>query len=145
MNNPMRKAFGEYLAKQNGMMLNAADAFAAGWDAGIYRMMDLLDVPSNEKAPDESEKSLGATDKAYPFQKYGCNCASPSDQYHGWKCSVTDGECVFLHPNAVACAKRYGEGPLAKYFAEDKKAPDEGATSSQRKGDITTHSIADGR
>lgn len=53
MNNPMRKAFGEYLAKQNSMMLNAADAFAAGWDAGIHRMMDLLEVPSNEKAPDE--------------------------------------------------------------------------------------------
>lgn len=53
MNNAMRQAFSEYLAKQNGMMLNAAEAFAAGWDAGIYRMMDLLDVPSNEKAPDE--------------------------------------------------------------------------------------------
>lgn len=58
MNNPMRKAFGEYLAKQNSMMLNAADAFAAGWDAGIHRMMDLLEVPSNEKAPGEAATSI---------------------------------------------------------------------------------------
>jgi hypothetical protein len=40
-----------------------------------------------------------------------CKCAKPCDQYHGWECSVSGGECMFLFPDSKACAERYGEGP----------------------------------
>lgn len=46
-------------------------------------------------------------------QNNGCNCAEPCDEYHGWRCAVTGGACMYLLPDAVACAKDYGEGPLA--------------------------------
>ena len=45
--------------------------------------------------------------------KSGCSCASRTDEYNGWKCSVTDGACMFLYPNSKACAEIYGEGPDA--------------------------------
>lgn len=41
----------------------------------------------------------------------GCSCASRTDEYNGWRCSITDGACMFLYPNAKACAEVYGEGP----------------------------------
>lgn len=43
----------------------------------------------------------------------GCTCAIPSDQYHGWECSITDGACEFLIPDSKRCAELYGEGPDA--------------------------------
>ena len=42
-----------------------------------------------------------------------CEYASPTDEFHGWRCSVTDGECMFLFPSSKACAEKYGEGPDA--------------------------------
>lgn len=55
----------------------------------------------------------------YPYQRNGCNCASPCDQYHGWECSITDGECMYLYPDAITCAKRFGEGPLAELVPQE--------------------------
>ncbi len=40
-----------------------------------------------------------------------CKCAKRTDEYHGWACTVTDGECMFLFPDSKACAEIYGEGP----------------------------------
>jgi hypothetical protein len=44
-----------------------------------------------------------------------CKCSKPCDQYHGWECSVSGGECMFLFPDSKACAEKYGEGPDADY------------------------------
>lgn len=38
-----------------------------------------------------------------------CICAERTDEYHGWKCSITDGACMYLYPNQAACAREYGE------------------------------------
>mgnify|MGYP000869312071 CR=1 FL=1 len=38
-----------------------------------------------------------------------CICAERTDEYHGWKCSITDGACMYLYPNQKACAEKYGE------------------------------------
>lgn len=43
----------------------------------------------------------------------GCRYATETDEYHGWECSMTEGECTFLIPNEKACYEEYGEGPLA--------------------------------
>lgn len=43
----------------------------------------------------------------------GCTCAHRCDEYHGWRCDVTDGACVFLYPNSKKCAEIFGEGPDA--------------------------------
>lgn len=42
-----------------------------------------------------------------------CKCAERTDEYHGWACSVTDGACMFYHPDSKACVEKYGEGPDA--------------------------------
>jgi len=42
-----------------------------------------------------------------------CKCARPTDEYHGWSCTVTDGACVFLIPDSKRCAELYDEGPDA--------------------------------
>lgn len=49
----------------------------------------------------------------------GCKCASETDQYHGWECSVTEGACMFTVPDSKLCAEIYGEGPDAN--EEEKK------------------------
>jgi hypothetical protein len=43
----------------------------------------------------------------------GCKCAKPTDEYHGWYCAVSGGECMFLIPNSKRCAEIYGEEPDA--------------------------------
>lgn len=43
----------------------------------------------------------------------GCKYAIRTDEYHGWKCSVTDGACMFLIPNSKQCAEIFSEGPDA--------------------------------
>lgn len=43
----------------------------------------------------------------------GCKAAKRCEQYHGWECMITDGECVFLFPDSKLCAEEYGEGPDA--------------------------------
>ena len=44
-----------------------------------------------------------------------CKCAKPTNQYHGWKCTISDGACMFSVPNSRACAEIYGEGPEVEY------------------------------
>ena len=41
----------------------------------------------------------------------GCKAAIPTYEYHGWECEITEGACMFLHPDSKRCAKEYGEGP----------------------------------
>lgn len=43
----------------------------------------------------------------------GCKCAIRTDEYHGWKCSITEGACMFFIPDSKKCAEEYGEGPDA--------------------------------
>ena len=43
-----------------------------------------------------------------------CKAARATDEYHGWECEITGGECMFMIPNSKACAERYGEGPDAE-------------------------------
>lgn len=50
----------------------------------------------------------------------GCKIAIATDEYHGWECPITDGECAFLIPNSKLCAKLYGEGPDMEGFDEDE-------------------------
>jgi len=45
----------------------------------------------------------------------GCKCAKVTDEYHGWECSITDGECIYMYPDSKRCAKEYGEGPDAPH------------------------------
>lgn len=40
-----------------------------------------------------------------------CICAKPTDQYHGWECTITDDACAFLIPNSKECARIFDEGP----------------------------------
>lgn len=42
-----------------------------------------------------------------------CSFAKRTDEYYGWKCSETDGACMFFIPDEKACYEEYGEGPLA--------------------------------
>lgn len=51
----------------------------------------------------------------------GCKCARVTDEYHGWECTITDGECMFIVPNSKRCAEIYGEGPDA---VSDEKEED---------------------
>ncbi len=48
-----------------------------------------------------------------------CKCAINTDKWHGWKCEITEGPCMFLIPNSKACAEDYGEGPDATEDKED--------------------------
>lgn len=43
-----------------------------------------------------------------------CKAARPSDEGHGWRCSITGDSCAFLSPDSKQCAKLYGEGPDTK-------------------------------
>lgn len=43
-----------------------------------------------------------------------CKAARPSDEGHGWHCSITGDSCAFLSPDSKQCAELYGEGPDAK-------------------------------
>lgn len=36
-----------------------------------------------------------------------CPNAKSTDQYHGWECKITGGECMFLFPNYNACQSMY--------------------------------------
>ena len=52
----------------------------------------------------------------------GCKAAIPTDEYHGWECEITEGACMFLHPDSKRCAKEYGEGPdAAKQWITDRQ------------------------
>jgi len=49
-----------------------------------------------------------------------CTAAKRTDEYHGWKCTVTDGPCMYYIPSSKQCAEDYGEGPDA-YEGEDEQ------------------------
>lgn len=51
-----------------------------------------------------------------------CKCSIPTDQYHGYECAVTGGECAFIFPDSIACARRYQEGPDADKTPEELEA-----------------------
>jgi len=42
-----------------------------------------------------------------------CKCARRTDEWHGWKCTITGGECMYLMLDSKACARDFGEGPDA--------------------------------
>jgi hypothetical protein len=50
----------------------------------------------------------------YGLPHPSCSCSRSTDEYHGWECTITDGECMFLSPDSKQCAKEYGEGPDAE-------------------------------
>lgn len=76
----------------------------------------LLAIPRfNTKCLEEVRSKI----KEYGRDNMACRFASRTDEYHGWKCSESDGACVFFVPNEQRCYDEYGEGPLA--FKEDKK------------------------
>lgn len=43
----------------------------------------------------------------------GCKCARYDGEDGRWQCSVSGDGCMFIIPNAKACAAVYGEGPDA--------------------------------
>ena len=55
-------------------------------------------------------------------QRNGCACATPTDEWHGWECSISGGACMFLIPNARVCAEMYGEGPYAENTQDAKES-----------------------
>ena len=50
----------------------------------------------------------------------GCKAAMVTDEYHGWKCDITNGACMFYVPDSKLCAKLYGEGPDADCTDDEK-------------------------
>ncbi len=44
----------------------------------------------------------------------GCKYVKKTDEWHGWKCAITNNACMFLVPDSKRCAKEYGEGPDAE-------------------------------
>jgi len=55
-----------------------------------------------------------------------CKCARRTDEWHGWKCTITGGECMYLMPDSKACARDFGEGPDAdnNYSDNNQKSVD---------------------
>ena len=49
----------------------------------------------------------------------GCSAAYRTDQWHGWGCEITEGECMFLVPSSKLCAEKYEEGPDADELYND--------------------------
>lgn len=49
----------------------------------------------------------------------GCKMARRTDQYHGWECKISGGECMFLYPDDEECFKRCDGEPKV----EEKKEP----------------------
>ena len=41
-----------------------------------------------------------------------CPNAKPTDQYHGWECKITGGECMYFFPNYERCKKEYLDDEL---------------------------------
>ena len=37
----------------------------------------------------------------------GCPNAKSTDEYHGWECKITGGECAFIFPNLELCKTLY--------------------------------------
>lgn len=44
-----------------------------------------------------------------------CKCVIPTDQWHGWECDITGGECMYLFPDSKQCAEDFNEGPDAHF------------------------------
>lgn len=53
-----------------------------------------------------------------------CKCAKQTDEWHGWECEITGGECMFLRPDSKACAEIYEEGPDAVHTDDLKSGID---------------------
>lgn len=48
-----------------------------------------------------------------------CKAAIPTDEHHGWECSVSGSACMYLLPDSKRCAEEFGEGPDAAYDGEE--------------------------
>ena len=35
----------------------------------------------------------------------GCKYVKKTDEWHGWKCAITNNACMFLVPDSKRCAK----------------------------------------
>lgn len=62
----------------------------------------------------------------------GCKCASKTDEWHGWECSITEGPCMYFMPDSKKCAEEYGEGPDACEGGEDEQDLQETSNSKAR-------------
>lgn len=51
--------------------------------------------------------------------KHLCICASETDEWHGYECSITGGACMYLIPNQDHCATKYGEVEHAKKWIKE--------------------------
>lgn len=51
-----------------------------------------------------------------------CKCARRTDEFRGWSCEVSGGECVFLSPDSELCAAVYGEGPDVDKIEQSKES-----------------------
>lgn len=53
-----------------------------------------------------------------------CKAAYVTDEWHGYGCEITEGECMFLYPDSKECAEHYGEGPDAAGEEESSEQQD---------------------
>ena len=53
-----------------------------------------------------------------------CTCAERCDEYNGWRCTITGGECVFWYPSSKLCAEIWGEGPDSEVIDDSDKGND---------------------
>ena len=42
-----------------------------------------------------------------------CECAYPTNEFHGWGCTFNAGKCRFQFPDSKTCAEIFNEGPDA--------------------------------
>lgn len=54
-------------------------------------------------------------------KEMACKCAERTDEFNGWRCSITEGACMYFMPDSKRCAKEYGEGPDAEGVDEDEE------------------------
>lgn len=45
------------------------------------------------------------------MSKKPCICEERTDEFHGWKCLITEDPCMYSYPDQRACANAYGEVP----------------------------------
>lgn len=60
-----------------------------------------------------------------------CKYAFPTDEHHGWGCTVTDGACMFVIPDSIACAIEFQEGPDADKTPEQLEAMKENSPMNE--------------
>lgn len=51
----------------------------------------------------------------------GCICSEYDESVGRYSCSVSGDQCMFMIPDAIACARRFGEGPLSSVISSDEE------------------------